>query len=141
PAANPGARARRIRLALHDTTGAFALYAGLIDADGQLSGVYRYNSLQWQALGVPTDATSGEGLHPGKQGLLHFSILADPQNKDVIYLGGDRQPGLGSKSDVGATNWVARLFRGELSSATGAMAWEEIVAENAKDKNAKDTAP
>ena len=28
---------------------------------------------------------------PGSQGRIHFAILADPQNPDLVYLGGDRQ--------------------------------------------------
>ena len=36
------------------------------------------------------------GIHNGGQGDIHFSLLADPTNPNVVYIGGDRQPVAGS---------------------------------------------
>lgn len=69
--------------------------------------------------------------HPGSQGDLHFSIVADPSNPNLVYVGGDRQPlnnGAGSGSfpnSIGATNYTGRLFRGNSAQASGSQ-WTPI---------------
>lgn len=61
-----------------------------------------------------------EGLNPtvkpGGQGAVHFSILADPTNANLVYVGGDRQDGPFPNS-VGANDFTARLFRGNTAVA------------------------
>jgi hypothetical protein len=32
------------------------------------------------------------GIHPGGQGYVHFSLVADPSDPNIVYIGGDRQP-------------------------------------------------
>src|SRR5262249_11628313 len=63
-------------------------------------------------------------------GNLHFSIAADPNDPNVVFVGGDRQPGgatalkAGTGDGVvfpnatGALNFSARIFRGDASKAT-----------------------
>lgn len=91
------------------------------------------------------------GLNPGGQADRHFSMLADPANPNVLFLGGDRQSVTnaidwnsdGDFNDVigtsagytfnertnssGLTNWVGRILRGNIATGT----WEQIVGTGA----------
>jgi hypothetical protein len=53
-------------------------------------------------------------VKPGAQGYIHFSIVADPNDANIVYVGGDRQDGP-FPNFVGATNFTGRLFRGDTS--------------------------
>jgi hypothetical protein len=69
--------------------------------------------------GVPEDVAGG-------QGAIHFSIVADPTNANIVYVGGDRQPrtfgDTGSfPNSIGANDFSGRLFRGNASLATGSQ--------------------
>lgn len=77
---------------------------------------------------------SVQGLEPnekpdvaGGQGAIHFSIVADPTNSNIVYVGGDRQPlsngaNVGSfPNAIGALNYTGRLFRGNASLASGSQ--------------------
>ena len=57
----------------------------------------------------PTPKNEPEG---GAQGRTHFSIVADPTNEDILYLGGDRHD---SPSAIGAFNISGSIFRGDAS--------------------------
>jgi hypothetical protein len=107
------------------------LFVGIVD-NGELAGVFRTTdqgatftdySIPYTVDG-PTGNTVTNGIHPGGQGGIHFSLVADPANDNVVYVGGDRQP-LGSEvngvSAVGASNYSGRLFR---SSSPGS--WTAI---------------
>lgn len=107
------------------------VYAGIIDDDGQLAGLFRSGTggSSWTQLDTPSTNEGGSpiGTHPtkkpGGQGALHFSLAADPTNSNIVYVGGDRQPlnGDGSAStpnSIGATNFTGRLFR--VNAAAGA---------------------
>jgi photosystem II stability/assembly factor-like uncharacterized protein len=85
---------------------------------GVTSGLFRTddNGATWRDMGIPldhepnailkfkdedenfvADASSTIGLkdfgpNPGKQGGVHLSILADPTNPDLVFVGGDRNP-------------------------------------------------
>ena len=51
---------------------------------------------------------------PGNQGAMHFSILADPNNPNLVYIGGDRQDNpAGFPNSIGADDFTGRLFRGD----------------------------
>jgi hypothetical protein len=52
-----------------------------------------------------------DGLNPGGQGNIHFSLAADPASLDVVYMGGDRAPVLHADSSTGNTDFSGRLFR------------------------------
>ncbi|HQU42081.1 MAG TPA: hypothetical protein PK867_04680, partial [Pirellulales bacterium] len=94
--------------------------------------------------GVPIgiEPDGAEGKFPGGQGYVHFSIVADPTNPNLVYVGGDRQPGPGEggifnwPNSVGATNYTGRLFRGDASQPTGSQ-WTPIT----NDATAGDTGP
>ncbi|WP_406696275.1 hypothetical protein V5E97_35330 [Singulisphaera sp. Ch08] len=68
----------------------------------------------------------GEDISGG-QGSIHFSIVADPTNPNVVYLGGDRQPlSRGSNTGgfpnaIGATSFTGRLFRGDAAQPSGSQ--------------------
>jgi photosystem II stability/assembly factor-like uncharacterized protein len=52
---------------------------------------------------------------PGGQGSIHLSIAADPNDRNIVYVGGDRQDlnfNEGVLNFLGAENYSGRLFRG-----------------------------
>ena len=65
------------------------------------------------------------GIHPGGQAGVNLSLVADPTNRNIVYIGGDRQPGPGDgvaitfPNSIGAQNFTGRLFRGNASAAPG----------------------
>ena len=70
---------------------------------GQLSGVFRSanGGGNWTPMALPgtTENVKGMptffGIHPGQQGDIHLSLAADPTDPNIVYIGGDRQPGGG----------------------------------------------
>ncbi|HEV3339383.1 MAG TPA: hypothetical protein VG125_03470, partial [Pirellulales bacterium] len=119
--------------------------------DGQLNGLFRTPGPDftatpptwtptWQSMSVPVTNENGTvvGIQPdkgvsdipGSQGVIHFSIAADPTNPDLVYVGGDRQPGPGDgfsnfPNSIGATNFTGRLFRGD-ATQPAATQWTPI---------------
>ncbi|HUY92990.1 MAG TPA: choice-of-anchor L domain-containing protein [Pirellulales bacterium] len=128
-----------IRIAVSATAGS-PVYFGYVN-NGHLANLYRSGDFgtTWQALDLPTTNENGttEGLQPGAgdenpggQGVIHFSIAADPTNPDLVYVGGDRQPGPGDGSatfpnSLGALNYSGRLFRGDASKPSGSQ-WTSL---------------
>ncbi len=127
------------------------VYAGFINSSGQLSGLFRSDSgaSTWTQLDTPGVLQNGTfvGLQPdddpayipligqpvvdpGHQGIIHFSMQADPINANLLYIAGDRQPsqlnGLGQETggfpnSVGAANYSGRVFRVDASLASGSQ--------------------
>jgi subtilisin-like proprotein convertase family protein len=113
------------------------VYAGIISgATGDLSGLFRSGDggATWTPMDLPTTTDGGvqngllpddpnapEEEVPGSQGSLHFSIAADPQNPNLVYVGGDRQPSPFPNS-LGAGNFTGRLFRVDASLPVGSQA-------------------
>jgi len=100
--------------------------------NGRLAEVFRSGDggTTWTALGVPGDADGG--IHPGSQGSIHLSIVADPTDANIVYIGGDRQPlrneptgGNTFPNLVGATNFTGRLYRGD-ASQPAASRWTPL---------------
>lgn len=117
-----------IEMAIHSSAGERVLYVGVING-GELEGVFRFdeNANAWLEMDPirTVDGGTTNGLNPeeeeegpGGQGGIHFSIVADPNDPFVVYVGGDRQPNPFPNS-VGATNFTGRLFRGDASRPTG----------------------
>jgi photosystem II stability/assembly factor-like uncharacterized protein len=110
-----------IELAVHNNTaaGTNAVYVGIVN-NGRLAGILRSADMgvTWTAMDLPQTMEAGipEGIHPGGQGGNNLSIVADPTDEDIVYVGGDRQPGPLPNS-IGATDWTGRLFRGDASIA------------------------
>ncbi len=87
-----------IKVSVHAAGGNNAVFVGVVNSNppvppsttalDQLTGVFRSTNQggNWTALDTPAPT-----IHPGGQGETHFSILADPGNQNVVYLGGDRQ--------------------------------------------------
>lgn len=85
----------------------------------------------WTELDIPfTREQNGDfGIHPGKQGEMHLSIAADPNNNAIMYIGGDRQPAWNEPfrpvvlpNSIGAQDFTGRLFRINASSPKGSQA-------------------
>lgn len=103
-----------------------------------LAGIFRSpdNGATWTALDLPQTNESGTiyGIHAGRQGNIHLSIAADPNDDNVVYIGGDRQPCLNESTGcrhpviprwpntVGAADFSGRLFRIDASLAVGSQA-------------------
>ncbi len=91
-------------------------------SDGQLRGVW-YSSdsgANWTLIGFPQtfEGSDAVGIHPGGQGRLHFSLALDRGNPNLIYVGGDRQPG-DFPNSLGAEDFSGRLFRGDGTAPGG----------------------
>jgi uncharacterized repeat protein (TIGR01451 family) len=118
-----------IELSVAQVGGTNVVYAGIVNA-GQVIGVWRSTDqgANWTALDTPQTNDGGtiNGLQPagsfkpGGQGGVHFSILADNVDANVVHLGGDRQPGPFPNS-LGANDFTGRLFRCDASLAAGSQ--------------------
>lgn len=99
----------------------------------------------WTAMDLPRTLEAGDAIDglnprfkPGAQGAIHFSILVDPDDSDIVYVGGDRQnlhrieteDSLSFSNSIGALNYTGRLFRGDAGvAATGQIPspqWEHL---------------
>ncbi len=95
----------------------------------------------WIAMDLPVtpDQPGTNGLNPkikpGGQGFIHFSIVVDPDDPKTVYVGGDRQDGIGggptSGNFVGAKLFSGRLFRGDTRvtpdpAANPSPQWEHL---------------
>ena len=106
--------ANNIRIAVGTSNN---VYVAIVRS-GQLAGVFRSGDGggTWTALDLP--ASGGVGIHPGGQGGIHLSLAADPNNANIVYIGGDRQPQPFPNS-IGAADYSGRLFRGDASQPAG----------------------
>ncbi len=104
------------------------VFVTIVPATGQFGGIFRSGNggTSWQTLDLPTtfENTSFVGAHPGGQGGLHTSLAADPNNSNILYVGGDRQPlsfgdTFNFPNSIGANNFSGRLFRGDASQPSG----------------------
>ena len=99
----------------------------IIVNNGRAAGVFRSGNGggAWTAMDLP--GTTANGIHPGGQGGVHLSIVADPGNSDLVYVGGDRQA---FPNIIGANDFSGRLFRGDASAAPGSQ-WVHLTHSNA----------
>jgi hypothetical protein len=100
------------------------VYLGIVNG-GRLASLFRSGDGggSWTPLDLPTTTELGVpvGIHPGAQGGTNLSIVADPTNGNVVYVGGDSQPGPLPNS-IGASDFSGRLFRVDASLAAGTQA-------------------
>ncbi len=78
---------------------------------------------------VPVQAGDPLGTLPSGKGCVGFSILADPNNPNLVYVGGGAQPVAGPDSEIGAQSLSGRLFRGDASQPTGSQ-WVSLTNSN-----------
>jgi len=102
-----------------------SLYVGIVsNTNNRLSGIFRSTNggTSWTQLDTPTTVDQGvtNGVHPGAQGGIHFSLGADPFNSSIVYVGGDRQPDQFPRAN-GAWDYSGRLFRVDASASPGAQ--------------------
>jgi hypothetical protein len=98
----------------------YPLYAAVIGPGshgGELREIYRSNDLgaTWTQMSLPGD--SNGGINASEQGFLHFSLLADPNDPNIVYAGGDTHPNTGFPNATGAEELSGRLFRGDFRLA------------------------
>lgn len=126
-----------IKLAMSRNVGALNnshLYAA-ISLDEQ-AAVFRSidAGASWQSLYSPYTYEgppflgSNVGPFPGKQSNIHFSFAADPDQLNIVYLGGDRQPGVATSS--GTLDISGRIFLGNARRAANAI-WESLMGSGA----------
>ncbi|HVF61638.1 MAG TPA: RTX toxin [Thermoanaerobaculia bacterium] len=107
------------------------VYCAIVNP-GRLAGLFRSGDggTTWTEMDRPRTGPNNVGIHPGAQGSIHMSILADRTNHNLVYLGGDRQPftleeGLPFPpqfpNSIGANNFSGRLFRCDASLASGSQ--------------------
>ncbi len=99
------------------------VYAAVV-VSGELAGVFRSanGGTDWDEMDLPKNAEGS--IHPGGQGGIHLSLAADPGDKNIVYIGGDRQgpaPGTSfpAPNSIGARDYSGRLFRRDASKAAG----------------------
>jgi photosystem II stability/assembly factor-like uncharacterized protein len=116
------------------------VYAAIANA-GRLAAVFRSGDggTTWTKMDLPlTDEGAPVGIHPGGQASIHLSIVADPGNPQIVYIGGDRQPlfretvgpPFSFPNSIGAENFSGRLFRGDASQPAGSQ-WVHLTNSSA----------
>ena len=103
---------------------------------GRLAGIFRSGDggLNFATMDIPgtfeldVPVSVFKGIHPGGQASIHMSLAADPNNANIVYIGGDRQPGQFNDgqnggplfpNSIGAQTFSGRMFRGDASLAPG----------------------
>jgi outer membrane autotransporter protein len=79
--------------------------------------------------GLPGSTERGTffGVNPGGQAEINLSLVADPLNPNLVYIGGDTQPAPdggdswpgGLVNSIGAIGYTGRLFRGDAAQPLG----------------------
>jgi len=125
------------------------VYVSIING-GAVAGLFRSGDggTSWTQMETPSTNEGGAdvGLNPkggkgpvagsapeelaGGQGAIHFSMVADPNDPNIVYVGGDRQPlEFQNPTSVGGTDFTGRLFRGDASQAIGSQ-WVHLTHSN-----------
>lgn len=86
----------------------------------------------WSSLGKPYTNDFNGGLHPGGQGL-NTSLVADPTNSNIVYIGGDRQPRI--NSSLGNLAFSGRIFKGDASKPLSEI-WSPLTHTGTASKTA-----
>ncbi len=116
------------------------LYIGVL-TNGQPSYIgYTDDGTAWTRMDLPTTLEGNgdvEGLsprtNPGGQGAIHFSIVVDPTDQNIVYVAGDRQDGP-FPNFLGAVAFSGRIFRGDTriapTGATPSPQWAHMTHRN-----------
>ncbi|MDA1049119.1 MAG: hypothetical protein O3C40_01385 [Planctomycetota bacterium] len=170
-----GASTNNIELAVHNNAraGTNAVYVAVIN-NGQLASIFRSddgvdgqdndndnrvdepdetNFVAFATIPQTNEGGGTIGIQPrpkaGAQGAIHFSIVGDPTNANIVYVAGDRQPGsqgmppndtffVGGMlvpNSIGATNFTGRLFRGDFTQPA-ATQWQPITHVGTRNNSA-----
>ncbi len=83
-----------------------AVFVAVVNT-GALAGVFRSanQGTNWTAMDVPP-------VHPGTQGVVNTSIVVDPGNPNLVYIGGDR---------ITASPFTANIRRGDATAVAGSQ--------------------
>ena len=115
-----------------------------IDSSGHLAALFHSPDGESNWTGMSLPGLDEGGIHPGGQGAIHLALLADPQNANIVYVGGDRQPAKyvnGQETPltdgdepiwpnaIGAMDYTGRIFRGDSSLAADKQ-WVHITHSN-----------
>lgn len=105
--------AKNGRLYIAITANGQPMYFGYSDTQGDT----------WFEMDIPQTQEANGGAvgisprpKPGAQGYIHFSIVADANDPNTVYVGGDRQDGnvsFATGNSVGARGFSGKLFRGD----------------------------
>lgn len=68
----------------------------------------------WTQVTGPSPTAKDIDEITGAQGRIHFSIVVDPTNEDLLYIGGDRQD---APNAIGDSNFAGAIFKGDASIA------------------------
>src|SRR5262249_32544800 len=86
---------QRILLSI-STAGAHPIWAGVVNNTGFLQGVYRGieggGTVNWTAVGPGGQPPDIYGNFPNPQGSTNFTLVADPNADNLVYVGGDAVP-------------------------------------------------
>jgi len=138
-----GVATTNIKIAVGSSNNVYVAIANAEDpADlrySELAGLFRSGdgADHWTALDLPQTLEGGgfsAGVNPGRQADLHLSIVADPHNTNLVYVGGDSQPNFTEfmaenpqnlpmwPNSIGAQDYSGRLFRVDASRPAGQQA-------------------
>jgi len=97
-----------VEMAVGSSNNVYAVIAN----GGVTVGVFRSGNgaVSWTQMDTPS-------THPGGQASIHLSVVADPADANIVYIGGDRQ----NIGDFGATDFSGRLFRGDAAAGGGSQ--------------------
>ena len=127
----------KVEIAVGQAGGTNANVFVAICAGGSLSGLFHSAnggaaSPTWSSLDLPmtTELGTAYGTHPGGQCGIHLSLEADPNDDDVVYIGGDRQPannengmaGAQFPNSIAASQYGGRLFKVDAGQSPGSQA-------------------
>jgi hypothetical protein len=122
------------------------IYVGILNqlsgstTQDQIVGVFRSanGGTNWTAMDVPKVTVNGAQQQlrferiqpvagdplatlPSGQGAVHFSIVADPTNANIVYIGADTQVSVGANAQYGAQDYTGLLFRSDASKSAGSQ--------------------
>lgn len=125
-----------VQVAVGKAGGANANIFVAVCQSSMLSGLFHSANAgtTWSSLDLPmtTEAVGpmAYGIHPGGQCTPNLSLVADPTDHSVVYIGGDRQPANNEANDqvsfqfpnsIGASTYGGRLFKVDADLATGSQ--------------------
>jgi hypothetical protein len=128
-----GANTNNVRISVGAGNNVYAAIA----VGSRLAGLFRSSNAgaAWSRLDLPETVEAGAvrfGVHPGRQAGIHLSLAADRDNPNLVYVGGDRQPGFNEgappglfprwPNSIGARDYSGRVFQVNAAAPSGSQA-------------------